>query len=104
MIKRPVGRNEPDWAAKIHVALYPAYYHNYLMGNILSSQIYYTIGKEVLKKQNVFDQTFYNDKAVGNYLIEKIFKPGALYEWNDMINHATGEKLTAKYYAMQFIQ
>ncbi|MCK4892499.1 MAG: M2 family metallopeptidase [Calditrichia bacterium] len=104
MIKRPPGRNHPDWAAKIHVALYPAYYHNYLMGNILASQIYYHIGKEVLKSENVTEQTFYGKKEVGTYLIEEIFKPGALYHWNDMIAKATNEKLTAKYYALQFIE
>ncbi|MCK5455109.1 MAG: peptidase M3, partial [Calditrichia bacterium] len=103
-IKRPPGRNHPDWAAKIHVALYPAYYHNYLMGNILASQIYYHIGKEVLKSENVTEQTFYGKKEVGTYLIEEIFKPGALYHWNDMIAKATNEKLTAKYYALQFIE
>jgi peptidyl-dipeptidase A len=104
MIKRPPDRNHPDWAAKIHVALYPAYYHNYLMGNILASQVYYHIGKEVLKSNNITEQTFYGRKEVGNYLIEKIFKPGALYHWNDMIVNATNEKLTAKYYALQFIE
>jgi peptidyl-dipeptidase A len=30
--------------------------------------------------------------------------PGARYKWNDMIERATGEKLTAKYYAKQFVQ
>ncbi len=34
---------------------------------------------------------------------EKIFMPGARYYWNDMIEKATGEKLTAKYYAEQFV-
>jgi len=44
------------------------------------------------------------DKAVGNYLKEKIFMPGSRYYWNDMIEKSTGEKLTAKYYAKQFVQ
>jgi len=104
MIKRPANRNAPDWAAKIHVALYPAYYHNYLMGNILASQIHHYISKEVLGNENIFAQSFSNEKRVGDYLIENIFKPGARYPWNEMILQATGEKLTAKYYAMQFIQ
>jgi peptidyl-dipeptidase A len=104
MIKRPEGRNKPDWAAKIHIALYPAYYHNYLMGNILASQIYYTIGKKVLHTDNVTGQSFYNKKEVGEYLVKNVFAPGSLYPWNDMIERATGEKLTAKYYAMQYVQ
>ncbi|MCK7529635.1 MAG: hypothetical protein MZV63_00515 [Marinilabiliales bacterium] len=38
-------------------------------------------------------------KAIGEYLTEQCFMPGARYQWNDMIEKATGEKLTAKYYA-----
>ena len=36
-------------------------------------------------------------------LIEKVYAPGSKYFWNDMIERATGEKLTAKYYAKQFV-
>jgi peptidyl-dipeptidase A len=40
---------------------------------------------------------------IGSYLLKNVFLPGARYEWNDMIKRATGEELTAKYYAAQFI-
>jgi peptidyl-dipeptidase A len=103
LLKAPAGRNEPDWASKIHVALYPAYYHNYLMGYILASQLYYYIGSDILNSENVTAESFHNQKQVGEYLVENVFKPGSLYEWNDMIEKATGEKLTAAYYARQFI-
>lgn len=43
MIKRPAGRNEPDRATKIHIATSPCYYHNYLLGELLASQLYYHI-------------------------------------------------------------
>jgi peptidyl-dipeptidase A len=86
------------------VALYPAYYHNYLMGNILASQFYYTISRKVLRQENVTEQSFTNHPEVGKFLDEKIFKPGARSGWNEMIEQATGEKLTAKYYAMQYVE
>jgi len=38
-VKRPPGRNAPDWAAKIHIAQYPCYYHNYMFGGLAASQI-----------------------------------------------------------------
>ncbi|MCK7529636.1 MAG: hypothetical protein MZV63_00520 [Marinilabiliales bacterium] len=38
LLAKPEGRNMPDWATKIHVALYPCYYHNYLLGELLASQ------------------------------------------------------------------
>jgi peptidyl-dipeptidase A len=98
-LKKPEGRDMPDWATKIHVALYPCYYHNYLLGEILASQLYYYITTNITK-----NNSFTGEKAVGTYLREKIFMPGARYDWNDMIEKATGEKLTAKYYARQFVK
>ncbi|HBZ21011.1 MAG TPA: peptidase M3 [Bacteroidales bacterium] len=99
MLKKPEGRNMPDWATKIHVALYPCYYHNYLLGEILASQWYYYIISNVSK-----NSSFVGENAVGDYLKEKVFMPGARYYWNDMIEKSTGEKLTAKYYAKQFVE
>jgi peptidyl-dipeptidase A len=98
MIKKPEGRNMPDWATKIHIALYPCYYHNYLLGELLASQIYSYITTNITQNKSLA-----GEKAVGNYLREKIFLPGTRYYWNEMIEKATGEKLTAKYYAKQFV-
>jgi Zn-dependent M32 family carboxypeptidase len=41
---------------------------------------------------------------IGNYLMKNIFTPGAKFQWNDMIKRATGEELTAKYYAGEFLK
>ena len=104
LLNRPPKRYEPDWASKIHVALYPAYYHNYLMGNLLASQFYYYIIENVLMGDDFRNESFINRKEVGEYLIESVFKPGMKYEWNNMIEKATGEKLTAKYYALHYVR
>jgi len=99
LLKNPEGRNMPDWATKIHVALYPCYYHNYLLGEVLASQLYSYITTNITD-----NSSFAGEKAVGEYLKTKVFMPGARYSWNDMIEKATGEKLTAKYYAKQFVE
>jgi peptidyl-dipeptidase A len=99
LLKKPEGRNMPDWAAKIHIALYPCYYHNYLLGELLASQIYHYVTTKVTD-----NKSFVTDKAVGEYLRKNIFMPGSRYYWNEMIERATGEKLTAKYYADQFVK
>jgi peptidyl-dipeptidase A len=99
MIKKPEGRNMPDWATKIHIALYPCYYHNYLLGEVLASQLYSYITTNVSK-----NNSFVGEKAVGQWLEDKVFRPGSRYYWNDMIERATGEKLTAKYFAKQYVQ
>ena len=102
MIKRPANRNLPDWASKIHIATSPCYYHNYLLGELLASQFNHYIASTVLKSSD-FGQSYFGKKEVGDYLKENVFKPGARYSWNEMIEKATGEKLTAKYYAEQFV-
>jgi peptidyl-dipeptidase A len=99
LLAKPEERDMPDWATKIHVALYPCYYHNYLLGELLASQLYYYITANITKSQS-----FVGEKSIGDYLKEKVFMPGARYYWNDMIEKATGEKLTAKYYAKQFVE
>jgi peptidyl-dipeptidase A len=103
LLSRPEDRDQPDWAAKIHVALYPAYYHNYLMGELLASQLYHYIGNEVLQAEDLYNQSFVGQEAVGIYLKSKVFAPGKTLPWNDMIEAATGEKLSPRYYAQQFV-
>ncbi|OFY73785.1 MAG: hypothetical protein A2V46_11290, partial [Bacteroidetes bacterium RBG_19FT_COMBO_42_7] len=70
LLAKPEGRNMPDWATKIHIALYPCYYHNYLLGELLASQFYGYIKLNVTE-----NQSFVGEKAVGNYLKEKVFMP-----------------------------
>ena len=103
LLKRPEGRNEPDWASKIHIASSPCYYHNYLLGELLASQLYYYVGNNILKVKDVTNQSFVNKPDVGKYFIDKVFFVAYRYYWNYMIEKATGEKLTAKYYALQFV-
>jgi peptidyl-dipeptidase A len=99
LLEKPEGRNMPDWATKIHIALYPCYYHNYLLGELLASQWYHYLTTNITG-----NPSFVGDKAVGDYMRERVFMPGARYYWNEMIERSTGEKLTAKYFAEQFIK
>lgn len=103
LMKKPEGRNSPDWATKIHIATFPCYYHNYLLGELLASQFSYYITEKVLEQNDMHAQSFTVNPEIGKFFIENVFKPGKKLYWNDMIEKATGEKLTAKYYAKQFI-
>jgi peptidyl-dipeptidase A len=96
MMRKPEGRDMPDWATKIHIALYPCYYHNYLLGELLASQFNHYIHDSVVKGNTAEDMA-----AMGEFFRTRVFMPGMRFEWNDMIEKATGEKLTAKYYAGQ---
>jgi peptidyl-dipeptidase A len=101
LLKKPAGRNEPDWAAKIHIATVPCYYHNYLIGYLLGAQIDDRLRNLLPGERGSSCVGLVNRSAVGEFLIDKIFFPGARYSWNDMIEKATGEKLLPKYFAAQ---
>ena len=86
-VECPPGRTAPDWAAKIHVATAPAYYHNYLLGDLLASQLLHTIEREC-------GGLVANEKA-GEFLKERIFRHGSLLRWDVLVEEATGRQLSA---------
>lgn len=102
MLRKPEGRNEPDYAAKIHVALYPCYYHNYQLGDLFASQMHHYIVKNITRSNNLRWDYYKDNKEVGKWFTEKIFSPGMRYEWEDFIVRATGEKFSAKFFAEQY--
>jgi peptidyl-dipeptidase A len=104
LLKKPEGRNNADWASKIHIASYPCYYHNYQLGELLASQLQVYINAHILKVGEYDVVSLSKNPEIGNYLLNNVFRPGAKYQWNDMIKRATGEELTAKYYAGEFLR
>ena len=104
MLKKPHNRDMPDWATKIHIALYPCYYHNYQLGELLASQIHYYIVDNITKSGDYKNECYIGNPEIGKWMNDNIFKIGMKLEWNEMIEKATGEKLTAKYYAKQFVE
>jgi peptidyl-dipeptidase A len=100
-VKRPENRNEPDWAAKIHIAVAPVYYHNYLLGEVVASQLQRTIDHQILDGAGVESTGYVNEPRVGNYFREKVFAPGASLHWNELLTYATGETLNPQYLVEQ---
>ncbi len=101
-ISRPERRNEPDWAAKIHFAQYPCYYHNYMLGRLATSQILNGLNKKVRQQEQTVEFSFAGLPAVGSYLKTNIFAPGLRLHWNDLLKQATGEGLTARFFTEQY--
>jgi peptidyl-dipeptidase A len=87
----PDGRRAPDWAAKIHLAVAPVYYQNYLYGEMTASQLRATIEREC--------GGFIDRPEAGRYLSERVFQKGACLRWDRLIEQATGEPLSAKFLA-----
>lgn len=99
-IKKPGGRDNPDWAAKIHLTTSPVYYHNYLLGEIFASQLTHYIDKNIAPKETAFIN---GGRKLGVYLKEKVFALGDRMRWDEFVKFATGESLTPKYFAEDFI-
>ena len=103
-VKRPPGPVDAGWASKLHFTTAPCYYHNYMMGELLASQLHSHIVHKVSKHEPDDDVSYVGQRKLGDYLRTKVLGPGALYHWNDMIERATGQPLTPKYFVEQFVK
>ena len=93
LVRRPDGRHAPDWAAKIHLAAAPVYYQNYLYGELFASQLDATLAA---RTGGLVDR-----RAAGALLRDDVFAPGASLRWDELVERATGEPLTAAHLARQ---
>lgn len=101
-LKRPEGRNMPDYGSKIHIVSSPAYYHNYMMGQLFASQVHHAICRDVLGGVSPAKASYVGNKGVGRFMVEKVFAPGRSLSWKDLAKFATGEPLSAKAFAADF--
>ncbi len=96
-LQRPPGRDQPDWAAKIHFTIAPVYYHNYLLGELTASQL------ERYIEAQLPGEGVAGNPAVGPFLAERLFALGARYPWNETLAQVTGEPLSARHFVAQFV-
>lgn len=102
LVHRPDDRSQPDYASKIHVVSAPAYYHNYMMGQLFACQVHRTICQDVLQTGNVAGAIYPGDKRIGEFMKARVFARGRSLPWNDLTRHATGAPLNAKAFATEF--
>jgi peptidyl-dipeptidase A len=97
LLTRPEGRDEPDWAAKIHLAIAPVYYHNYILGELTASQLGHTLATRSP------DGRLVDSPAAGALLRDELFALGAQLPWNETLARVTGERLNARYFVEEFV-
>jgi peptidyl-dipeptidase A len=102
LVKRPEGRDAPDYASKIHIVTAPAYYHNYMMGELFACQVHAAIAKALELPGDPASAVYTRDPRVGQFMQEKIFDPGAFLPWNELTKFATGEELNPKAFSEEF--
>ncbi|HEY8504077.1 MAG TPA: M2 family metallopeptidase, partial [Gemmataceae bacterium] len=102
LVNRPPDRDAPDYASKIHVVSAPAYYHNYMMGQLFASQVHHTIARELYDGADPDAVTYVGNKEVGEFMRRRVFAPGRSLDWRGLTVFATGEPLNAKAFAADF--
>lgn len=91
LLTRPEpNRNDNDWAAKIHFVGYPAYYQNYLLGEVFGAQLQHAVESEC--------GSFVGNPKAGKFLIERMFRQGAKYNWQTLLERMTGEPFNLRYF------
>ena len=102
LVKRPEGRNAPDYASKIHICSAPVYYHNYMMGQLFASQVHHAIARDVYNGADPATVLYIGDKKVGDFMKKKVFEPGRTLDWKGLTKFATGSDLSAMSFAQDF--
>jgi peptidyl-dipeptidase A len=102
LVQRPDERDAPDYASKIHVVSAPAYYHNYMLGQLFACQVHRAICHQVLRTGDFARAMYPGDKRVGEFMKTRVFAPGRSLSWNELTRHVTGEDLNAQAFAAEF--
>jgi peptidyl-dipeptidase A len=92
LVKRPDGRYAPDWAAKIHFSVAPAYYQNYLLGELTASLFQARI-LDLLGRGRDVARQFVESDEVGRFMKERVYRHGSSQDWRGVIAEATGGPL-----------
>jgi peptidyl-dipeptidase A len=85
-ITSPDSRHAPDWAAKIHIAVAPVYYHTYLYGAI--------VGLQLTASLESADGAIVDRPDAGRVLRDKLFAPGQSVRWDRLVEDASGSPLS----------
>jgi peptidyl-dipeptidase A len=88
LVTRPEDPPARAWAAKIHLALAPIYYQNYLLGELVASQI----GAAVTAGTG----GLVDEPAAGKWLVDRVFRPGASLRWDHLVAESTGRPLDVR--------
>ena len=96
LVRRPPGRPPaPDWAAKLHLALAPVYYQNYVLGECFAAQL-----ADAVRARG---GALYGDAATGAWLRRAVFGPGASLRWDELVMRATGAPLGAAAFVREIV-
>jgi len=100
-LHRPAARDLPDWAAKPHFTIAPVYYHSYMLGELFAAQLRHALAELADHEGPTSQLSFNGRKDFGDFLEQKVFKPGSVREWPEFVRRSTGKPLSARYFAAE---
>lgn len=78
----------PGWAASPFWVSHPVYYQNYVLAEVIASQILTNIRGRF--------RALYNDRRVGPFIARRYFQPACTLPWLQKIRRVTGHPLSTK--------
>jgi peptidyl-dipeptidase A len=95
-VRRPPGERPTDWSTKLHIALAPVYYQNYLLGELTASQLEHAM-------KATTGRPLTGNREAATFLRERYFRPGASLRWDVLIERATGTPLSPEHFVADFV-
>ena len=96
LVRRPDDVPAGGWASKIHLAVAPVYYQNYLYGELTASQLIASLRQSA--------GGLVGRPEAGAWLRDRVFRPGASQRWDHLLEAATGEELSVRHFVREFCQ
>jgi peptidyl-dipeptidase A len=95
-IRPPEDQQTTDWATTSYFTGFSCNVHNFILADLFAGQLQHYIEKNILNGKN---SVYQNNRAIGNYLVARLYKNGDLIPWEQLIERATGEPLNTLYFA-----
>lgn len=100
-VKYPKEENSCFWATKKFSTHLACNVHNFVLADVFAAQLQHTIETKVLKET---DGIYKDNKAIGKYLVDNLYRYGNLLPWEQLIVVATGEPLNSSYFVTQIVE
>lgn len=100
-VKYPKEKESCFWAANKFSSHLACNVHNFVLADVFAAQLQHTIETKVLKET---DGVYKDNKAIGKYLVDNLYRYGNLLPWEQLIIAATGEPLNSSYFVNQIVE
>jgi len=96
----PADKNSCYWATNKFTTNLSCTIHDYVLADVFAVQLQHALQTKVLKDTSVIIK---NNKAIGKYLVDNLFRYGNLYPWEELVVKATGEPLNPAYFVEELV-